>query len=370
MGFQIEPGQRTPGHTFALDDSGQLSIDFYIGLSIFLIALIIASTMISGLLVGLQSKTIDYDAVAYRTGVILAEDPGEPNTVFNYITFNETDQWEFIGTDQKDQVRRFGLTLYKSTPRTLGEQKIISFNNSTRYVYPADYRERLIFGTMPYHFNITMKGIDDGKTYISVGDPYGENSSYGYIRRVVLVKTPSSAVVDMSKYYNDTAPGDGKFKVELNYQDLMNSDRAPQYWIEPLKENITISLKNINPGIKKQSMTPALNAIQIEYYLPLTTGEETSGVFPIYPNEIPASISSFPAFFDNSEYINITFPAGYFIPLSIGADVKRIRMNVTYEFDPNTVSLSKNNNIYQYGSTDQEFHPPSLKPAVMEVRIW
>ncbi|MFA5103172.1 MAG: hypothetical protein WC525_08465, partial [Candidatus Thermoplasmatota archaeon] len=51
---------------YITNDSGQLSIDFIVGLSIFMIALIMASTMAAGLLVGLQSKHVDYDAVAYR----------------------------------------------------------------------------------------------------------------------------------------------------------------------------------------------------------------------------------------------------------------------------------------------------------------
>ena len=101
---------------FLLDDTGQLSIDLLIGLSIFMVALVLAMTMTSGLLVGLQSKHIDYDAVAYRTGVILVEDPGEPNTQVNYITITEKDQWEFIGINQKNLVKRFGMTVYKSSP--------------------------------------------------------------------------------------------------------------------------------------------------------------------------------------------------------------------------------------------------------------
>ena len=60
------------------DDSGILSIDFIAGFTIFMIAFIIVVTMVSGLLVSLQSRTIDYDALAYRTGVILTEDAGDP----------------------------------------------------------------------------------------------------------------------------------------------------------------------------------------------------------------------------------------------------------------------------------------------------
>jgi len=60
------------------DDAGNLSIDFLVGFTIFLLAFIWVVSLIPGLLIGLQSYTVDYDAVAYRTGVILVEDPGEP----------------------------------------------------------------------------------------------------------------------------------------------------------------------------------------------------------------------------------------------------------------------------------------------------
>ena len=72
------------------EDSGNLSIDFLVGFTIFLIAFIWVVSMIPGLLIGLQAYTIDYDAVAYRTGVILVEDPGEP--VLAFIPLGNPDQ--------------------------------------------------------------------------------------------------------------------------------------------------------------------------------------------------------------------------------------------------------------------------------------
>ena len=57
-------------------DSGNLSIDFLAGFTIFIIAFVWVVSLVPGLLIDLQAYTIDYDAVAYRTGVILVEDPG------------------------------------------------------------------------------------------------------------------------------------------------------------------------------------------------------------------------------------------------------------------------------------------------------
>ncbi len=57
-------------------DSGNLSIDFLAGFTIFIVAFVWVISLVPGLLIDLQAFTIDYDAVAYRTGVILVEDPG------------------------------------------------------------------------------------------------------------------------------------------------------------------------------------------------------------------------------------------------------------------------------------------------------
>ncbi len=57
-----------------------------------------------GLLINLQGFTIDYDAVAYRTGVILTEDPGQ--------ALSGDTSWEvapYLEEFNKDNVLRFGL---------------------------------------------------------------------------------------------------------------------------------------------------------------------------------------------------------------------------------------------------------------------
>ena len=115
-----------------IDDAGQLAIDFLIGFTIFMISLIVVLTFISGTFVGLQSRTIDYDAVAYRTGVILAEDPGEPNEHVGVTKLEVNNSWEFIKWNQKNPnsttgeggVKTFWTTPHKNIPPTLGLKKI------------------------------------------------------------------------------------------------------------------------------------------------------------------------------------------------------------------------------------------------------
>jgi hypothetical protein len=103
----------------ASDDSGNLSIDFLVGFTIFLLAFIWVISMIPGLLINLQGFTIDYDAVAYRTGVILAEDPGEPS-----LPTSQT-PWESLLSNQG--VVRFGLAISKDTPNILSQRKVDRF---------------------------------------------------------------------------------------------------------------------------------------------------------------------------------------------------------------------------------------------------
>lgn len=366
-----------------LDDSGILSIDFLAGISIFVITLIVAATMISGLLISLQTKKIDYDAVAYRTGVILVEDPGEPNIQFNYLTITEADQWEFIGDDQKDKIRRFGLTLYKSTPRVLAEQKVLSFFNQAQFPRaqfsePSEYRDRMIAGDYPYNFNVWLK-IVGGNTY-EIGDTFNPQSSYGYIRRVVLVKNQTGTNVDMNWFYEDETPDSDNFYVNLTYGWLLNQDRGPQYWIEPPKEDIRINLVNVS-AIRNQSqaLKVVLNNIRMTFDGRLLDGTEVQGVdLPYRP--FTADIDGIQRSFtwpggagvplQVNESINITFPAGYFIPPSAYAEITLIRMNIRYEFEEETVNLSESTHFYEYLPGNQGFTPPHLKPAILEVRIW
>jgi len=108
------PGNRKKNH-----ETGQLSIDFVIGFTIFMIAFIFVSTMISGLLINIHTREIDYDAVAYRTGVVLVEDPGEPS------------EWNLLDLaiqEERDNLKRLGLGIARNNPGILMESKIEKFS--------------------------------------------------------------------------------------------------------------------------------------------------------------------------------------------------------------------------------------------------
>ena len=220
-------------------DSGNLSIDFLAGFTIFMIAFIWVISMIPGLLVNLQGYTIDYDAVAYRTGVILAEDPGEPSLPTSVIP------WENLIS--RNGVVRFGLAVSKDTPDILSRKKVDRFFCSSVFSYPSDYQNRSIFGDYPYQFNISL--IELGSTnpprYIGGGMP--ATSSTGYIRRLVRIKEPAVAVVNanstahpefLSKATNATYEGNEtvhEFSILINKTEL-------------LKDKILDPVYQINPG--------------------------------------------------------------------------------------------------------------------------
>ena len=128
--------------------SGNLSVDFLVGFTIFIVAFIWVATMIPGLLIGLNAYPIDYNAVAYRTGVILAEDRGAAalyrgRPVMATGTARGT-EWESL--PDKCDIARFGLAVSKDTPNILDENKVNRFFCWTAATSPNDLGN---FRTLP-----------------------------------------------------------------------------------------------------------------------------------------------------------------------------------------------------------------------------
>jgi hypothetical protein len=196
--------------------------------------------MVPGLLIGLQRTTaIDYDAVAYRTAAILAEDPGWP--VFP--------AWEL--SNNPDGVDRIGLAVAKEAPNILSLSKIGKLNEGI--FSNEDYRKRIIFGDYPYRFNITLNSTE-GKE-LEIGDSLpGNLSAYGYIRRVVKIKDSPTATINLSSDYAYTynvstynASGSNQtFTVRLNLSELVDKSINPAYQFDPRVEPIDITITNFS----------------------------------------------------------------------------------------------------------------------------
>jgi len=201
-------------------DFAQLPVDFLVGFTIFILSLIMVANFVPSLLVGLQRTSgIDYDAVAYRTGVVLVEDPGWPAGIpigsdpYLFFTMPDWRPWEFM--EDKNQISRFGLALTRDTPNILSINKINKFFNTTLFddqfdSTKNDYRGKLLFSPYQYGYNITLQNISSMKAgepalKMSIGQPYP--AVYGYIRRYVLIKQNPNATINMAdpvtnSYYN------------------------------------------------------------------------------------------------------------------------------------------------------------------------
>lgn len=219
--------------------------------------------MVPGLLIGLQRTTaIDYDAVAYRTAAILAEDPGWP--VYP--------AWEL--SNNADGIERIGLAVAKESPNILSMSKIGKFNDSSLFPFPEDsrerlYRERIIFGDYPYRFNIKMQNFNettnDFETIIEIpGDERPEKSGYGYIQRVVKIKGESYDVLDLNsttacndgyctKFLNQTSAISQTFNITLNLSSLLDKSINPAYQYDPRVEPINITMYNFNTTLNWNS---------------------------------------------------------------------------------------------------------------------
>jgi hypothetical protein len=153
------------------DERGQLSIDFLVGISLFILALVFMAHFIPGMFVPFQSETIDLNSVAYRTSVILVEDPGW----WDNVSHNGED-WEDHITDTS----RIGLAIDKEHPNVLMMNKITGFENCTDTNLTRQLGLYRIIGgnRIDYGYNITLQFQGDewggtrmrGKSAPSSGD--------------------------------------------------------------------------------------------------------------------------------------------------------------------------------------------------------
>lgn len=362
------------------DDTGAMSIDFLVGFTIFILAFIWVATMIPGLFLGIQSHTIDFDAVAYRTGVILVEDPGDVNP-----SADASIPWEL--QKNKLNIARFGLAIAKDTPGILDETKVDRFFNTADFTYPADYQKRAIFGDYPYRFNISLQ--EAGKnTLRSVGDVVPEYYQYGSIRRAVKIRSGSNAtigktLIEAHDFNNTEDVQNHRFSIMINTSSLLFDDMGSverptgdaAYRINPLRDRIIINITDLEESRApdKKGSPLSMSVSNVQFYT-RSYGESTLDPF-IIP---AASYSSFlyldgetkstpptPPF---SNGISMVFEPGFF--LAAGTD-DTIFINLTFEVVPEQQFLNNTHTqpfMYDYNKVNVT--QPELTDAVMEVAVW
>ena len=348
-------------------DSGALSIDFIAGFTIFLIAFIWVLSMIPGLLIGLQAYTIDYDAVAYRTGVILVEDPGWP----------ASPPWE---SQQNFSVTRFGLAVSRDTPNILSQEKVDRFFCTTSvygaFAYPDDYHQRVIFGDYPYRFNISLLDAEGNKLQ-SVGDTIPEG--YGYIRRIVKIKGLSNASINQS-YINshqfinlDNYVTSHEFSILVNNSKL-REQKNPAYEIDPARDQIMVNITDIRSTLSNQTEAGSVNITltKINVYkkdmgilslvrtfnTPYIDGNSSTTQPPVEVND-SVSLKFSPAFFEilnagsSPVYVNLSFNL-----TRSGADYPSQFLNNTWS------------SPFEYNYDSKNVTQPQLRDAMVEVAVW
>ncbi len=348
------------------NDSGVLSIDFLAGFTIFLIAFVWVVSLIPGLLIGLQAHTIDYDAVAYRTGVILVEDPGE------IVAQNITNPWESLPVDR---VARLGLAISRDTPNILSEEKVNRFFCTTVFNDQQYYRDKAIFGDYPYHFNISLSdGVAQPQ---KTGDVLP--SGYGYIRRLVKIKGASNATINetsilLYNYKNtDQNVTSHTFSILINTPRLYSDVTDPSYQIDPVKDQIMINITNLTSTKSNPMANVNLTRISVmsgSQYLSYDNGH-----FIDYPSSITIDGQNSSLPHNVTEDISLKFSPTLFQGVYEGiydpALYQPILVNLTFELDSNSTFL---NNTWS-SPFDHNYDPanvtqPQLRDAVMEVAIW
>jgi hypothetical protein len=346
-------------------DAGTLSVDFLAGFTIFMVAFVWVATMIPGMLVSLNARGVDYDAVAYRTGVILLEDPGWPSVP----------AWETYTDAQKYDVPRFGLAVSKDTPNILMQSKIDRFFCTTVFIYPEDYRQRVIFGDYPYLFNISLR--DDAKgTVHQLGDVLPDG--YGYIRRVAKIKGSSNATIGETQIrthgFNSTAQVTRhEFSIAFNYTRLMEQ-KDFRYQIDPVHETVMVNITDLGTTIGwDPAEDVAISLTQIRFY-----GGGYGNMSPIpfprsqYPfiDGSPERAASLPAGVKN----NISFimaPAQSPIFSNLFQVYPMVYINMTFDLDrPSTFLNNSFVSPFEYNYYPENVTQPRLRDAIVEVAVW
>ena len=345
-----------------------LSLDFLVGFTIFLLALIMVVSMVPGLLVGLGSSGIDYDAVAYRTGVILVEDPGWPAKP-------EYPTWELIDVGNKMDIERMGLAVSRDAPNILLSTKVEKFFNDT-FFDRDDYRNKVIFGDI-YSYNISLWSLD-GTYYKTTGDPLP--ADYGYIRRVVKIKEPSWTEINSnfteqytipdppgSEWNNSTARN---FTVRFDFSQLLDQTINPAYRIDPSIESVKITITDFGDYLNGSYKNATLRNVTL---YPLSEPPDCEGrpESELYTLHIDG----------NSSNLTPNTPVGSTISLVLKPAVylegwddeeggilnpyKTLDVQFNFEDYPPRTNITGTHH-YDYTNAAR----PPLKPAVLEVAIW
>jgi hypothetical protein len=331
-------------------------------------------SMVPGLLAGLESSGIDYDAVAYRTGVILVEDPGwwaeDPNGQGEgQERLRDGPSWEMV---DKDKIKRVGLAVSRETPNILLSTKVEKFF-STSFFDEDDYRSKAIFGDIPYSYNFSLNISNPDGTYDlkQTGSPIP--LGYGYIRRVVKIKEPGVAEINESfkdRYtgveWNSTARN---FTVRLDFSHLLDPTIKPIYRINPRIEPVNVTITDFRDYLNDSYEDAALKNVTFWK----TTKEDPRPVRLSWLSYNEKKPDTYTLHLDGDSH-NLTpnEPVNSSISLVLRPNFMTFMgptdtLDIQFNFDENPPKTNITG-IHHYNNTSVT--RPDLKTAVLEVAIW
>lgn len=149
------------------DEKAQLSMDFLGGFAIAFFSLVTVLIFLPTFFTTLQNPAIDLHPVAYRTSVLLVEDPGWWS---NATAGEQGYNWE----DNLNDTTRIGLASVeygKGEPCTLDRNKTLALITLYNHSDPASYEKiqdllGLKSSTRKYNYNITFKILPSGAVWM------------------------------------------------------------------------------------------------------------------------------------------------------------------------------------------------------------
>ncbi len=186
------------------DDDGQMTLDFLLGLTIFMMAVLYLATAIPGIFMPYQNNAVDLSSVVYRTSALLVEDPGYYIPAGSSTGFT---QWEKPGN--VNNLSRIGLASSKSTPGIISLKKIKALCDDVAY---ERSRDKLgLNNTVPYDYSLEVSWVDVNGNVNTMTKPNATEHSrpaganVETVRRVVYVDEGRGILVNTAESYNNTS---------------------------------------------------------------------------------------------------------------------------------------------------------------------
>lgn len=210
---------------FMFKDKGQVSIDFLIAISIFVIGLVLLISQVPMLFTSLQTVSTDIQPVAYRTSMILAEDGGIYNlsgTLTSGWEDPKENDWNYTENlgmpDYLENIKRIGLAMKRpgwssseeSIPNNLSVEKIKAlqeWGNDT--ANKSEIRNKLGLkvtydgNPLNYGYNISLRNFTDKPIFnnsnplLQVGDSIPTSgATVEKIERIVALSINNATTFD------------------------------------------------------------------------------------------------------------------------------------------------------------------------------